>query len=508
MGKADEMKNGVIKNASEDAERILGSLDFEKDRLLEIEDLLGIFLEAEKQYNPDYDVVTDMPRIDIHNHTVYSDGQRSIEETIKEAKKKGLDVVGISDHFFTRKLEPSKCISSLRKLESYIHEIEKESRNERGIVVLKGLEIDALMIKLGAFGANMPYPELNKLDYVLFENVNDDEYTEEYAAASKKPEEVKTFTLDDLIDIRSNLGKYVGLAHPNLTRDYSLEDMRELAKHNIFIEISANPGYSGPEKNQDPLDKKFLVYLKEFVKHGGKISVGSDTHLGLMQEDGYYEAILKFLKDNKLDHALVSTYRNYKKEEMEQSISKAREAKSPATNRVIGLLEGNGNDPSTPEGRRDYVLNAIRGIIDLEMGATQYDIAGKLLKVDAIFNYRAHGVKVDKHAAVEKIKDNLYNHITSIYNDFEEIFGSGIVDKSISEIAYQAAKCALISYASRYPALKKAISKRGHLGTPEQELKHETSRLKENCALKFKRILVEELFNDIKAASKQKPKSL
>ncbi|WP_308410406.1 PHP domain-containing protein [Mesotoga sp. Brook.08.YT.4.2.5.1] len=47
--------------------------------------------------------------IDIHNHTIFSDGRNTVEEVIQSASLKGLHVVGISDHFDLTSLRKSAC---------------------------------------------------------------------------------------------------------------------------------------------------------------------------------------------------------------------------------------------------------------------------------------------------------------------------------------------------------------------------------------------------------------
>ena len=50
-----------------------------------------------------------MKKIDLHIHSVYSDGANTIEEIVKVAIKNRFDIIGISDHSYTQ-FDQSYCI--------------------------------------------------------------------------------------------------------------------------------------------------------------------------------------------------------------------------------------------------------------------------------------------------------------------------------------------------------------------------------------------------------------
>ncbi len=78
---------------------------------------------------------------DLHMHTVFSDGQNSIEEMAKAAKKLGYSYIAITDH--------SKHIAIThgmdeKKLAKQIDDIDKLNEKLNGITILKSIEVDIL----------------------------------------------------------------------------------------------------------------------------------------------------------------------------------------------------------------------------------------------------------------------------------------------------------------------------------------------------------------------------
>lgn len=118
---------------------------------------------------------------DLHTHTTYSDGNNTPEEMVLSAIKKGLDVIGISDHSYTP-FDTSYCISE-EKTEAYIKEIErlKIKYNDK-IKVLCGIEQDLY--------SGVPK---HSFDYVIG-SVHYIKLGEEYVTVDDTAEELKTAT--------------------------------------------------------------------------------------------------------------------------------------------------------------------------------------------------------------------------------------------------------------------------------------------------------------------------
>ncbi len=99
-------------------------------------------------------------RGDVHMHTVYSDGDSTVEQMAAHAKSLGYEYIAITDHSqslnIARGLDP-------RRLESQINEIDAFNETAAGIKVLKGMEVDIL----GDGSLDMDGSLLDKLDIVI-----------------------------------------------------------------------------------------------------------------------------------------------------------------------------------------------------------------------------------------------------------------------------------------------------------------------------------------------------
>jgi len=105
-------------------------------------------------------------RVDYHCHTVWSDGSETIEDTVKMAQKRGLDVIGIADH----------CGSVLKKgLKKYIQEIRRVNQ-KYPIKVMAGIEFS--LDRNGKILAKS-LDGMDELDFCVYSvhlKVNADEY--------------------------------------------------------------------------------------------------------------------------------------------------------------------------------------------------------------------------------------------------------------------------------------------------------------------------------------------
>ncbi len=118
-----------------------------------------------------------MHKQNLHNHTLFSDGSFLPEEIIEAAIAGGIDLIGISDHFFTTKVfrdigyqewyakNWKKYLPTIAELKRYYAE---------RITVAAGIEIDSCLSRtLGGF-ERFPWSEINEnLDYVLVEYVGE-----------------------------------------------------------------------------------------------------------------------------------------------------------------------------------------------------------------------------------------------------------------------------------------------------------------------------------------------
>lgn len=201
--------------------------------------------------------------MDLHNHTLWSDGIHSPEKIIENAIEHKLTAIGISDHFQT-----DKCNSVLiENLEDYIENLESlKLKYKDNIEIYSGIEI--CMNRDLCDLNNLPYDLFNKLDYVLLEYID-------YFKSSVKLNELENYT--------KHLKCNIGLAHTDLLRLYKNYGLNflisKLKENNLFWELNVNEGYEYFDEIVKSIDtwrtKRLFKYLK---KNDIKISVGSDTH--------------------------------------------------------------------------------------------------------------------------------------------------------------------------------------------------------------------------------------
>ena len=202
--------------------------------------------------------------INLHNHSTWSDGQYTPDQLAKMAVVSQLTHLGISDHFFTAKLTVPLFYVDVDEIAEYVADLRRvgELYGER-LQVLAGLEIDWSPRAIPRLEAL--WPEIDQLDYVLFEYVQNDEWYGE--------------SLESLLDVLPHIHIPVGLAHNDLARNfaslYTPEQLVALLKdHRIFVEISTSPATTTYHRT-DPYSVRLWEVLAE---SDVRFSVGSDTH--------------------------------------------------------------------------------------------------------------------------------------------------------------------------------------------------------------------------------------
>ena len=228
-----------------------------------------------------------MKRHNLHTHTTYSDGQNSPSELISKAIEEGLEVIGISDHGFTRK------INSLdgEEVLDYIRSLKQLRDNFVGIDIKIGLEVDTCKGS-GIDPEKVPFKIINQLDYVLFEYIKGISFYNPGIYRS----------LDSIVKIRKELAIPVGLAHPNLDEDFpsACEDVAKiLGENDIFVDLPLNDFKTSIRYNYS---SELLGYLREY---NVKFTIGTDVH---SRKDlvGNIEPAWKYILDNQLNvHEMV-----------------------------------------------------------------------------------------------------------------------------------------------------------------------------------------------------------
>lgn len=254
---------------------------------------------------------SDMPgRINLHNHTTFSDGKLAPEELVQAAIEAGLTHIGISDHFRSAKLAASAQYVISEGIDDYIQTIRSLAKAYAArIRVLAGLEID--------FSERTPLDQLwqrgfkntflNELDYVLFEYVSD--------------RERRGLPLSALLSYRRWIQVPVGLAHTPLARVFAGLAPEQLAQtlgqQRIFVELSTASEYmvALPVERNALATRVFYyrhpdTYQQTFFAacraHDVLLSIGSDTHIR-REEVGNIEDARAFLLERELTGQLITT---------------------------------------------------------------------------------------------------------------------------------------------------------------------------------------------------------
>ncbi|NLS77843.1 MAG: PHP domain-containing protein [Chloroflexi bacterium] len=245
-------------------------------------------------------------RINLHNHTTWSDGRFAPEEVVQAAIAGGLTHVGISDHFKTAKLSATASFVGIDFLDAYIQEVRGLAQRYAGQVrVLCGLEVD--------FSERTPMDQfwqrgfrrtpLNGLDYVLFEYVSNPDW--------------RGLPLSALVAYRRWLQVPVGLAHTFFGQGFSgagnaVDLARTLAEQRIFIELSTASPYttvSSQTGRRVPYyrsDDAYTTALWAALREREVLfSIGSDAHADLAEVADIADA-WAFLRERGWEDRLVT----------------------------------------------------------------------------------------------------------------------------------------------------------------------------------------------------------
>ena len=209
----------------------------------------------------------DILKINLHNHSTMSDGTLIIPAMIGVGiEEYGLDVIGVTDHFMTEKVGSVVDFESLPK---YIEAIKDRSKFylKKGKHVLAGLELDLTSELLLNDLPRLAELSETDLDYILVEGV-----------MTRKCYE-RVIKLREIIP-----EKPIGFAHWNIRERFSLETfcemIPEIIENKIFIEVTTGSKSMVQECKDKwvPYFENNINYYKEFIKCGGMISLGTDTH--------------------------------------------------------------------------------------------------------------------------------------------------------------------------------------------------------------------------------------
>jgi histidinol phosphatase-like PHP family hydrolase len=226
--------------------------------------------------------------MNLHNHTTYSDGKFSPRDIVEAAIRAGLSVVGISDHYRTTKTR-SLHPSSLDEYAEHVRRLALHYKDR--IRVLVGIEVDASPDRTEDL-AYLPFAQLNKMDFVLFEYVQD--------------EQAGGMSLWELFDMRKEIEPPVGLAHNDIARNFAEIEhsvlIPVLETNHLFLELCPSQRHA---KLQRPLYRQSLDFFTRLKGTNVELSVGSDTHDNL-EDVGDIGDALAFVRELGLEKNLLN----------------------------------------------------------------------------------------------------------------------------------------------------------------------------------------------------------
>lgn len=220
--------------------------------------------------------------MDLHTHTIASvHAYSTVTENAIEAKKKGLEILGCSDHGYgmPHTTQPSYWMN-LKILPDFLE----------GVRLLKGVEANIYNHKGDIFEEDL----LDKVQYVVA-SLHGNTY--EYDTS-----DVKDFT-SAMINAMDRHPQINILGHPDDQR-YPLDYKRVVeaaVRNNVAIEVNA--ASLSPTGFRLKAEENMRTYLPLCKEMGCKIVVNSDAHMSCYVGD--FERINKLLEELKFPEELV-----------------------------------------------------------------------------------------------------------------------------------------------------------------------------------------------------------
>lgn len=207
----------------------------------------------------------EFPRINLHTHTIFSDGKNNIKDIVNKALELGINYLAITDHFTNSwKSGIMTNLDSRDKIEDYLNEISECQKflidNNKSLRLFKGIEVDL------SSSANYIKRLINptKFDIIILEYLETPEgiafvrnLIDQWKKSVSPP---KDFPL-------------IGLAHfdpSNFIYDSLNVLIQFLKDYNIFFEFNSRYPQYYSWRNE-----MFFKKLKEF---NILVAIGSDSH--------------------------------------------------------------------------------------------------------------------------------------------------------------------------------------------------------------------------------------
>ncbi len=207
----------------------------------------------------------EFPRINLHTHTIFSDGKDSIKDIVNKALELGINYLAITDHFTNSwKSGIMTNLDSRDKIEDYLNEISEYQEflidNNKNLRLFKGIEVD--LESSANYIKRLIKP--TKFEIIIFEYL---ETPEGIAFVRNLIDQwKKSVSLSDDFP-------FIGLAHfdPSYFIYDSLNVLIQFLKdYNIFFEFNSRYPQYYSWRNE--------TFFKKLKEHQILVSIGSDAH--------------------------------------------------------------------------------------------------------------------------------------------------------------------------------------------------------------------------------------
>jgi DNA polymerase (family 10) len=207
----------------------------------------------------------ELPKLNLHIHSKFSDGRNSISQIVLTALDKGLDYICITDHFTNSwKADVIPNLNSLDKIEMYLEEIGQFQKylldEESQMALFKGIEIDLSSTEKFILNGISP----TKFDIILFE------YLESIEGISFIKKIIKYWKRNTK---NSKAFPLIGLAHfdPSFFVINGMNILIDfLTQNQIFFEFNSSyPQY---------YSQKYHSFFDQLKERNVLVSIGCDSH--------------------------------------------------------------------------------------------------------------------------------------------------------------------------------------------------------------------------------------
>lgn len=227
---------------------------------------------------------------DYHTHTVFSHGKGTIEDNVKVALEKGIEILGISDHSYRH------MTYGVKKSDIPVMREEIDMLNEKypNIKILLGLECNVLDDK-----GNIDVDDDDRkfLDYVMAGYHFGSKPTSLVAALNHfdnytiKSEKAKIYNTNAVINAMKNNDIFC-ITHPGDKGDVYIEEIAKIAfETDTRLEINSSHRFLNVNQIQN-------------IKHiNNKFIIGSDAHAPI--KVGNFNLAMKTVRESGLDVSLI-----------------------------------------------------------------------------------------------------------------------------------------------------------------------------------------------------------